>query len=113
ITLAGADETKLDTTRIQAAIDGCAAGHAVELKSDSGHDAFLSGPLQLRSGVTLLVAASTTLFASLNPRDYDARPGACGVISQGGGGCRPLISGARVEGAGVMGDGVIDGRGGE
>jgi polygalacturonase len=112
-TLATADETKLDTARIQAAIDGCPTGRAVELKSGSGYDAFLSGPLQLRNGVTLLVDAGTILFASRNPRDYDARPGACGVISAGGGGCRPLIGGTRVAGAGVMGDGVIDGRGGE
>jgi polygalacturonase len=69
--------------------------------------------LQLRAGVTLLVDASVILFASRNPRDYDTRVGACGVISTAGGGCRPLIGGTRVEGAGVMGDGIIDGRGGE
>ena len=112
-TLAAADETKLDTPRIQAAIDGCPSGRAVELKSGGGHDAFLSGPLQLRNGVTLLIDARAIVFASRNPRDYDARPGACGVITASGGGCRPLIGGTRVEGAGVMGDGVIDGRGGE
>jgi polygalacturonase len=111
--LAAADESQLDTQRIQAALDGCAAGKAVELKSAPGKDAFLSGPLQLRAGVTLLVDTGVILFASRNPRDYDVRPGACGVISSGGGGCRPLIGGTRVEGAGVMGDGIIDGRGGE
>ena len=67
----------------------------------------------MRAGVTLLVDASVILFASRNPRDYDTRVGACGVISTAGGGCRPLIGGTRVEGAGVMGDGIIDGRGGE
>src|SRR5712671_4217034 len=112
-TLAAADETKLDTARIQAAIDDCPAGRAVELKSGGGHEAFLSGPLQLRNGVTLLVDAGAVLFGSRNPRDYDARPGACGVISPSGGGCRPLIGGTRVQDAAVMGDGVIDGRGGE
>ena len=55
--LAEADETKLDTQRIQAAIDGCASGKAVELKVASGRNAFLSGPLQLRAGVTLVVDA--------------------------------------------------------
>jgi polygalacturonase len=111
--LSDADEVKLDTQRIQTALDSCAAGQAVELKGAPGRDSFLSGPLQLRAGVTLLVDGGVILFASRNPRDYDTRPGACGVISAGGGGCKPLIGGTRVEGAAVMGDGIIDGRGGE
>ena len=111
--LAPADETKPDTQRIQAALDSCSTGKAVELKAAPNRDSFLSGPLQLRAGVTLVVDAGVILFGSRNPRDYDTRPGACGVISPGGGGCRPLIGGTRVEGAGVMGDGIIDGRGGE
>jgi polygalacturonase len=111
--LASSDESRLDTERIQAALDSCAPGKAVELKSGSDRDSFVSGALQLRAGVTLLVDASVILFASRNPRDYDTRVGACGVISTAGGGCRPLIGGTRVEGAGVMGDGIIDGRGGE
>ena len=111
--LANADEGKLDTPRIQAALDSCGPGKAVQLKAAPGRDSFLSGPLQLRAGVTLLVDGGVILFASRNPRDYDSRPGACGVISAGGGGCRPLIGGTRVEGASVMGDGIIDGRGGE
>jgi polygalacturonase len=67
--LAEADEAKLDTERIQRAIDGCKSGQAVELKADSAHDAFVSGPLALRPGITLLVAAKTILLASRNPRD--------------------------------------------
>src|SRR5260370_41587561 len=55
-TLAEADENKLDTRRIQQALDQCPAGKAVELKSNGGHDAFLSGPLELRRGVTLFIA---------------------------------------------------------
>ena len=107
------DERKLDTARIQQALDSCPAGRAVELKGGAGN-AFLSGPLDLRQGVTLLVDAGVTLFASRDPRVYDMQPGACGTVSQTGGrGCRALISGNQVEGAGVMGDGVIDGRGGE
>src|SRR5262245_57594789 len=62
--LALADETKLDTQRIQAALDGCSSGKAVELKAAPGLDSFLSGPLQLRTGVTLLVDAGVILFAS-------------------------------------------------
>ncbi len=110
-TLAEADEASPDTARIQHAIDACPAGHAVALQPDGARDAFLSGPLQLRDGVTLLVAAGAVLFASRNPRDYDATPGVCGTVDRSGRGCRPLIAAARVSGAGVMGDGVIDGRG--
>ncbi len=110
-TLAKADEATPDTARIQDALDACPAGHAVALQPDGARDAFLSGPLHLRDGVTLLVAAGAILFASRNPRDYDSAPGACGTVDRSGRGCRPLIAATRVSGAGVMGDGVIDGRG--
>ena len=108
------DETKLDTARIQKALDGCGAGKAVVLERASGRlDAFLSGPLELRRGVALVVSGGAYLFASRNPRDYDLAPGVCGTIDKSGHGCRPLINGLNVEGAAVMGDGAIDGRGGE
>jgi len=106
------DESQPDTQRIQQALDRCRPGRAVELKADGGHDAFLSGPLDLRSGVTLLVDAGVTLFGSRNPRDYDVSPGSCGIVDRNGRGCRPLISGDRVSAAAVMGAGAIDGRGG-
>ena len=121
-TLADGDEGKPDTTRIQQAMDRCQPGHAVELMVSAGHDSFLTGPLQLRSGVTLLVDKGVILFGSRNPRDYDVVPGLCGTItekkypySQGisGHACKPLIGGTNVAGAAVMGDGVIDGRGGQ
>ena len=110
-TLAEADEDKLDTNRIQKALDGCPNGQAVELKADGAHDAFLSGPLDLRAGVTLRVDAKTILFGSRDPRVYEVSPGSCGIVSQTKGGCRALINGSNVAGAAVMGDGVIDGRG--
>ncbi len=110
-TLAEADEDKPDTVRIQRAIDGCPAGRAVELKASAERDAFLAGPLQLRDGVTLLVDAGAILFGSRNPRDYDVRPGSCGIVDRNGHGCKALIGGDGVAHAAVMGDGVIDGRG--
>jgi len=110
-TLAEGDESKLDTERIQKAIDGCKEGQAVELKAGGPHDAFVSAPLALRKGVTLLIAAKTILFASRNPRDYDLSAGSCGIVSESGHGCKPLIGGDHVADAAVMGDGVIDGRG--
>jgi polygalacturonase len=108
------DENKLDTARIQAALDACPSGQAVVLqRASERNDTFLSGPLELRRAVALVVAGGAYLFASRNPRDYDRTPGACGVVNADGRGCKPLISGDGVSGAGVMGDGVIDGRGGE
>jgi polygalacturonase len=110
-TLAAADEDKLDTARIQKALDSCAPGKAVALKAAAGHNAFLSGPLDLRRGVTLLVDSGAILLASRNPRDYDLSPGVCGTITAGGHGCRALINGDGASDAAVMGDGIIDGRG--
>ena len=131
-----ADEGKLDTGRIQAALDGCKAGMAVELKRDGEGNAFLTGPLELRSGVTLLIDEGVTLFGSRDPRVYEvggavagvagkcgtsvARPGQFGVEASAAaaavsairkGGCRPLISATNVTNAAVMGDGTLDGRG--
>ncbi|MGP8243059.1 MAG: glycoside hydrolase family 28 protein [Bryobacteraceae bacterium] len=113
-TVAESDEGKLDTARIQQALDRCKPGQAVELKAGGGHDAFLSAPLQLRQGVTLLVDRGAILFASRNPRDYDleASPGVCGTITEHGHACKSLINGDGVADAAVMGDGIVDGRGG-
>jgi polygalacturonase len=110
-TLSEADEQKLDTGRIQRAIDHCAPGQAVELAANATANAFLSGPLQLRNGVSLLIDANTILFASRNPRDYDVSPGSCGVVDHNGRGCKALISADHISNAGVLGDGTIDGRG--
>ena len=113
------DESKPDTKRIQQAMDHCKAGQAVELKASGGEDAFLTGPLDLRGGVTLLIDKGAILFGSRNPRDYDVEPGLCGTITEkkvpytqgiSGHGCKPLIGGHDVAGAAVMGDGIIDGR---
>lgn len=111
-TIASEDETKLDTQRIQQAIDSCGKGHAVALRAHGSEDAFLSGPLQLREGVTLVINKGVTLFASRNPSLYEISSGSCGIVNQSGRGCKPLISVDHVSGAGVMGDGTIDGRGG-
>ncbi|MDQ2898600.1 MAG: glycoside hydrolase family 28 protein, partial [Acidobacteriota bacterium] len=100
-----------DTARIQQAIESCPKGQAVELRADGDHDAFLSGPLQLRAGVTLVVGARAILFGSRKPRDYDLTPASCGIVSEKGHGCKAVISGDHVRDAGVMGEGTIDGRG--
>ncbi len=108
--LAEADEAKLDTLRIQSALDACTPGKAVELRSDGEHNAFLSGPLELREGVTLLIDKGVTLYASRNPKDFDTAPGGCGISGPESRPCKPLIF-VNVKNAAVMGDGAIDGRG--
>lgn len=113
-TLAAADESKLDTDRIQKAIDSCGKGNAVALQVHGTANAFVSGSLELREGVTLAVDKGATLFETLDPKILELSPGSCGLVSkEPGRGCKPLISVSHVSGAGVMGDGIIDGRGGE
>jgi polygalacturonase len=110
--LAEADERRPDTARLQKAMDGCAPGKAVELKPEGDRQIFLSGPLRLRPGVTLLIDGNAALFASRDPRDYDLTPGSCGVVNQRGRGCLPFLLAEHAPGSGIMGDGSIDGRGG-
>ncbi|MHB8525270.1 MAG: glycoside hydrolase family 28 protein [Candidatus Acidiferrales bacterium] len=110
-TLPPPDEQKLDTARIQQAIDRCPPGRAVELTANGARNAFLSGALQLRTGITLLVDEHAILFASRNPRDYDVTPRSCGIVDRNGRGCKALIDASHVANAAVMGGGVIDGRG--
>ena len=106
-------ENNLDTQRIQQAMDRCGPGKSVELRASGNERIFLSGPLSLRSGVTLVVDANTSLAASTNPRLYDTTPGSCGVLGERGGpGCRAFLSGSDISDSGIMGDGAIDGRGG-
>ena len=106
------DERNLDTERIQSAINHCKKGHAVKLRAAGGHNVFLAAPLYLKSGVTLLIDANTALFASRNPHDYDVIPRSCGVVDEHGHGCKPFILADHAPNAAIMGDGVIDGRGG-
>jgi polygalacturonase len=107
-----ADESSLDTARVQHAIDACGSGQAVELAPDGARDIFLIAPISLKAGVTLLVDAGVGVFASRNPRDYDLEPGSCGVVNEKGHGCKPLILADHAPGSAIMGDGSIDGRGG-
>ncbi len=72
----------------------------------------MSGPLELREGVTLLVDKGVTLFASRRASDYDVTAGACGVLMQARArGCKSFVT-IRAKNTAIMGDGVIDGRGG-
>jgi polygalacturonase len=110
--VAEADEKKLDTERIQQAMDGCAKGQAVVLQAKGNKYVFISGPLTMRPGVTLVINAHTVLATARDPRLFDVEPGRCGIVAERGRGCKSFISGDHVEGAGLMGEGSIDGRGG-
>lgn len=111
--LSDADERRMDTERIQKAIDHCEVGKAVELRGSGEQNVFLAAPFHLQPGVTLLIDANTVLYASRNPRDYDISPGSCGVVDQNGHGCKPFIIADHATHSAIMGDGAIDGRGGE
>jgi polygalacturonase len=100
------DETNPDTARIQAALDSCGAGRAVRLAADGAHNAFLSGPISLPSGVTLWIDSGVTLFASRNPMLYGP------TCAANNGSCSAFIA-ARSAHAAVVGEGTIDGQGGE
>jgi polygalacturonase len=109
--LAESDESKLDTKRIQQAIDRCESGKALVLKASGAKRAFVIGPITLKRGVTLVVDTGTIVFASRDPRQYDLEPGRCGTVDEKGHACRALITAERATGAAVMGPGTIDGRG--
>jgi polygalacturonase len=91
-------ENSLDTSAIQKALNGCASGQAVKLTTSGANNAFITGPLTLPAGVTLWVDAGTTLYAT---RDAAVWGSASELIS---------VSGAN---SGIVGDGVINGQGGE
>ena len=74
-------EPPLDTAPNQHALDTCTRGHAVVLASHAANDAFLTGPLQLRANVALVIQKGVTLYGSRNPAVYETAPGSCGIIT--------------------------------
>jgi polygalacturonase len=91
-------ETALDTSAIQSALNSCAKGKAVKLTTSGGNDAFVTGPITIPTGVTLWVDAGTTLYGTRSKAVYGS---ASALIT---------ASGAN---SGIVGDGTIDGQGGE
>jgi polygalacturonase len=109
---AGRNDALRDTARIQQALDHCPKGQSVELAPDAQNTAFLTGPIYLRPGVTLLIDKSVTLYGSRDPKDYEVSQGSCGLVSDLPPGCHPLITVNQATGSAIMGDGAIDGQGG-
>ena len=91
-------EASLDTLAIQAALTACPSGQAVKLTTGGTSNAFVTGPLTMPSGVTLWVDAGTTLYATRDTKVWGA---ATEFI---------LVAGSN---SGIVGDGTIDGQGGE
>jgi polygalacturonase len=98
-----------DWRALQDAIDACPSGQAVHLVSG----AFVSGPLVMKSGVSLWLDKGVVLAATTNPQAYDLIPGACGTLDDKGRGCKPFLTFRDYTGGGIYGDGVIDGQGGQ
>lgn len=105
-TASSLNESNFDTSRIQAALNSCPAGEAVELATQDVNNAFLIQPITVPSGVTLLVDAGVTVFTSLNRADYPCP-------SSSSSDCTPIITVLPGNGSGIMGHGIIDGRGGQ
>jgi polygalacturonase len=93
-----ASETNADTSAIQSALNACGPGKAVRLTASGSNNAFLTGPLKIPAGVTLWVDAGTTLYGTRDPKVYGS---ASALLT---------VSGAS---SGIVGDGIIDGQGGE
>jgi polygalacturonase len=91
-------ETSLDTSPIQSALASCPSGQAVKLTTSGSNNAFVTGPITIPTGVTLWVDAGTTLYGTRSKSVYGS---ASALIS---------ASGAN---SGIVGDGTIDGQGGE
>ena len=102
-----------DTDRLEKAMRHCPAGSAVVLAAGgNGKTVFLIGPVRMSAGVTIVVDAQVAVWGSRDPRNYDVAPGSCGIVGARGPGCKPLLIAQDAPHAGIMGDGVIDARGG-
>ncbi|HEY1572617.1 MAG TPA: glycosyl hydrolase family 28 protein [Pseudonocardiaceae bacterium] len=113
------EATPPDTSRIQTALNSClATGKAVVLAAAGSDTAFLSGPLKVGGGETLLVSPGVTLFASSNAAQYQvAGKPTCGTVQSSDGGCVSFIT-VNGSNAAILGtttgsgtQGRIDGRG--
>ncbi len=92
-----------DTAAIQAAIDSCARGSGGTVSLKVG--IYLSGPIVLKSNVTLSLVKGATLRGSAKHQDYPSRTEFRLPDLQ------PLISAINAENVSITGEGTIDGAG--
>lgn len=106
------DGSDLDTKRIQDALTRCATKGAVKLVADGSNDSFVASHISM-SKVILWVDKDVTLYASRNANLYQGPLGNCGVLGVNDStACQDFIS-VNDEAPGIVGDGTIDGQGGE
>ncbi|HTX22035.1 MAG TPA: glycosyl hydrolase family 28 protein [Candidatus Aquilonibacter sp.] len=104
------DSTTLDTAAIQAAIDACTKDQGGTVLVPAG--SFLTGPIELKSNVTLRIVAGGKLLGSTDPKQYHP---ANGIPLQGdhtmGDGNTGLVYAANATNVTIEGPGTIDGQG--
>ncbi|HET7537171.1 MAG TPA: glycosyl hydrolase family 28-related protein, partial [Candidatus Didemnitutus sp.] len=96
------DGATLDTAAVQAAIDACHRDRGGVVSVPAGD--FVVGTVELKSNVTLRLAAQGRLLGSANPADYragDGLPASNGNIV--------LLFAANAENVSIEGNGTIDG----
>ena len=98
------DGKTLDTAAVQAAIEACANNRGGIVLVPAGE--FLVGTIELKSNVTLRIAASGKLLGSGKPTDYSAGKG----VPPSNGNV-VLLYAANAENVTVEGPGAIDGQG--
>jgi len=100
---AKADGVTKNTKAIQAAIDACSAAGGGTVKLTGG--TFVSGPVMIRSKVTLEIDKGTTLMGSPDHDDYPA------ITEFKAPGTQALVSAKNAEDIAITGSGTIDGNG--
>lgn len=102
------DGHTLDTAAIQRAIDHCAEAGGGTVRFGPG--VYLSGPIQLKSNVRLVLDEGAILQASTNHDLFMKEPGNW-LQAKSGGEFIPLVSASGATNIHIIGSGVIDGAG--
>ncbi|QGZ38195.1 polygalacturonase [Pseudoduganella flava] len=106
----GLAKDALATAAIQRAVDACASAGGGTVRLAGGD--YVSGTIDLRSGVMLEIAAGSRLLASTNLADYPTRHARRSTVMDSNMGMhQSLIFAEGCERVGLCGKGTIDGRG--
>src|ERR1700761_7249632 len=97
------DGVTKDTFAVQRAIDDCSAKGGGTVRLD--HGTFVTGPITLKSHISLEVGPGSLLLGSLDKADYAA------LTLMREPAVQPLILASNVEDVSIRGRGIIDGRG--